>query len=209
MIQPGMSATGRRPAATPRALHATMLCFLTTDATVPLRSLRAALHEAVALSFNRISVDGDMSTNDTALLLANGLAGNSPLRELTSRDGKIFQAALNHVCLELAKMIVRDGEGVHRVATVRVSGAKTPAEADAAARAVANSALVKTAGTGAIRTGAASSPPSVTARHGGGGEGGHRLQRPGRRQDPLEPAPRPAHGCEVQGTVPRRSPQGI
>jgi glutamate N-acetyltransferase/amino-acid N-acetyltransferase len=144
MIQPGMSATGRRPAATPRALHATMLCFLTTDATVPLRSLRAALHEAVALSFNRISVDGDMSTNDTALLLANGLAGNSPLRELTSRDGKIFQAALNHVCLELAKMIVRDGEGVHRVATVRVSGAKTPAEADAAARAVANSALVKT-----------------------------------------------------------------
>lgn len=138
MIQPGMSLTGRRPAA--RAPHATMLAFLTTDAAIAPAPLRAALERAVARSFNRITVDGDMSTNDTVLLLANGLAGNPP----AARDGAVFQAALDHVCLELAKMIVRDGEGVTRFVTVRVSGAKTAAEADAAARAVANSALVKT-----------------------------------------------------------------
>ena len=144
MIQPGMSATGARPAALPHGgLHATMLGFITTDAAVAQKVLQAALTEAVANSFNRITVDGDMSTNDTVLVLANGLAGNKKLG-LTSADGKIFQAALNHVCLELAKKIVRDGEGVHRVVTVRVNGAKTIQDADAAARAVANSALVKT-----------------------------------------------------------------
>lgn len=146
MIQPGMSATGARPAATP--LHATMLCFLTSDAAVEAKALQAALREAVANSFNRITVDGDMSTNDTVLALANGLAGN---RKLTARDAarkskdfQAFQAALQHVCLELAKMIVRDGEGVTRFVTVWVTGAKSFADADAAARAVANSALVKT-----------------------------------------------------------------
>jgi glutamate N-acetyltransferase/amino-acid N-acetyltransferase len=158
MIQPGMSATGRRPAA--RALHATMLCFITTDAVIDAKALRLALHEAVAQSFNRITVDGDMSTNDTVLVLANGLAGNPPLvaanvglrrpnirpsalSRVRRQDAVVFQAALNHVCLELAKMIVRDGEGVHRVVTLRLSGASNPADADAAARAVANSALVK------------------------------------------------------------------
>ena len=152
MIQPGMSATGARPA----ALHATMLCFITTDAAIEAKTLQAALQEAVAQSFNRITVDGDMSTNDTVLVLANGLAGNpslvaanvssrkSALSQARLRDFEIFQAALSHVCLELAKMIVRDGEGVHRVVTVRVSGAKTVADADAGARAVANSPLVKT-----------------------------------------------------------------
>jgi glutamate N-acetyltransferase / amino-acid N-acetyltransferase len=143
MIQPGMSANGARPAAMPQGLHATMLCFLTTDAAVEARVLQAALREAVAHSFNRITVDGDMSTNDTVLLLANGRAGNRKFG-LKSDAFAVFQAALNHVCLELAKMIVRDGEGVHRVVTVRVSGAKTPGDADAASRAVANSALVKT-----------------------------------------------------------------
>jgi glutamate N-acetyltransferase / amino-acid N-acetyltransferase len=153
MIQPGMSATGARPAALPNAgLHATMLCFITTDAAIEEKALQAALQEAVAQSFNRITVDGDMSTNDTVLVLANGLAGNTKLvGRASSQAGasaasrrRTFQAALNHVCLELAKMIVRDGEGVHRVVTVRVSGAKTVLDADAAARAVANSALVKT-----------------------------------------------------------------
>ena len=139
MIQPGMSATGARPA----ALHATMLCFITTDAAIEAKTLQTALQEAVAQSFNRITVDGDMSTNDTVLVLANGLAGNAECG-VRSAEFKTFQAALNHVCLELAKMIVRDGEGVHRVVTVRVNGAKTVAEADAAARAVANSPLVKT-----------------------------------------------------------------
>jgi glutamate N-acetyltransferase/amino-acid N-acetyltransferase len=141
MIQPGMSANGKRPVATP--LHATMLCFITTDAAIETKTLRACLHEAVARSFNRITVDGDMSTNDTVLVLANGLAENKRLSTLNSQLST-FQAALNHVCLELAKMIVRDGEGVTRFVTVRVNGARNFADADAAARAVANSALVKT-----------------------------------------------------------------
>jgi glutamate N-acetyltransferase/amino-acid N-acetyltransferase len=147
MIQPGMSATGARPAALPHGgLHATMLGFITTDAAIDGKLLQAALNEAVANSFNRITVDGDMSTNDTVLVLANGLAENRKLvgRASSRADLKTFQAALNHVCLELAKKIVRDGEGVHRVVTVRVHGAKTIQDADAAARAVANSALVKT-----------------------------------------------------------------
>jgi glutamate N-acetyltransferase/amino-acid N-acetyltransferase len=139
MIQPGMSPTGARPASAP--LHATMLAYLTTDAKVDARTLRTCLREAVAASFNCITIDGDMSTNDTVLILANGLAGN---KKLNTRDLKIFQAALNHVCLELAKMMVRDGEGISRMVTVRVKGAKTFADANAAARAVGNSALVKT-----------------------------------------------------------------
>jgi glutamate N-acetyltransferase / amino-acid N-acetyltransferase len=156
MIQPGMSPTGARPATLPHGgLHATMLCFITTDAAIDAKALQMALNEAVAHSFNRITVDGDMSTNDTVLVLANGLARNLKLVGRASsragssgasphRDLATFQSALNHVCLELAKKIVRDGEGVHRVVTVRVNGAKTIQDADAAARAVANSALVKT-----------------------------------------------------------------
>ncbi|HEY5911570.1 MAG TPA: bifunctional glutamate N-acetyltransferase/amino-acid acetyltransferase ArgJ [Verrucomicrobiae bacterium] len=143
MIQPGMSASGRRPAAVP--LHATMLCFVTTDAAIRAPALQAALTEAVAHSFNRITVDGDMSTNDTVLVLANGAAGpKSPIRTPKSRGFDVFQAALTRVCLELAKMIVHDGEGVSRFVTVRVTRARSFADADAAARAVANSALVKT-----------------------------------------------------------------
>ena len=144
MIQPGMSATGQRPGAVP--LHATMMCFITTDAAVEAKVLQAALREAVANSFNRITVDGDMSTNDTVLVLANGLAGNpkSEVRSPKSKGFAVFQAALSHVCLELATMIVRDGEGVSRFVTVRVNGTRSFADADAAARAVANSALVKT-----------------------------------------------------------------
>jgi glutamate N-acetyltransferase/amino-acid N-acetyltransferase len=142
MIQPGMSATGARPAATP--LHATMLCFITTDAAVAQPALQNALNEAIANSFNRITVDGDMSTNDTVLVLANGLAGNSMIRNQRSPDYTRFRDALSQVCLELAKMIVRDGEGVSRFVTVRLTGARSFADADAAARAVANSPLVKT-----------------------------------------------------------------
>ena len=120
-----------------------MLCFITTDAAIAPKVLQAALNEAVANSFNCITVDGDMSTNDTVLVLANGLAGNAEVRSQNAECRK-FESALNHVCLELAKKIVRDGEGVHRVVTVRVNGAKSFADADAAARAVANSSLVKT-----------------------------------------------------------------
>lgn len=141
MIQPGMSRTGARPAA---GLHATMLGFVTTDAAVEAETLKGCLEEAVAQSFNRITVDGDMSTNDTVLVLANGMAGNAPVTRGRREDLARFQEALTFVCLELAKMIVRDGEGVTRFVTVRVNGAKSPADAEAAARAVANSALVKT-----------------------------------------------------------------
>ncbi len=144
MIQPGMSATGARPAALPAGLHATMLGFITTDAAIEAKVLQVALREAVAHSFNRITVDGDMSTNDTVLVLANGLAGNAMIKSAKHKDFATFAAALQHVCLELAKMIVRDGEGVHRVVTVRVAGAKSVGDADAAARAIANSSLVKT-----------------------------------------------------------------
>ena len=126
MIQPQM------------APHATMLGFITTDAVIPSLGLRQCLTKAVEQSFNRITVDGDMSTNDTVLILANGLAGNE------SFDVKIFQHALNFVTLELAKMIVRDGEGVTRFITLHVHGARTPGDADAVARSVANSTLVKT-----------------------------------------------------------------
>ena len=158
MIQPGMSATGARPAARP--LHATMLCFITTDAAIDAKALQAALQEAVANSFNRITVDGDMSTNDTVLVVANGQSGveaqksngssrhrpiqKSKIKNQNSKEFNAFQEALSYVCLKLAQMIVRDGEGVSRFVTVRVNGAKSFADADAAARAVANSSLVKT-----------------------------------------------------------------
>jgi glutamate N-acetyltransferase/amino-acid N-acetyltransferase len=136
MIQPGMSRTGRRPAA---GLHATMLAFLTTDTAVAPDFLKEALEKSVAQSFNRITVDGDMSTNDTVLILANGIARNSP-----GEDLEIFQRALDFVTLELAKMIVRDGEGVTRFITLHVHGGRTATDAEAVARAVANSTLVKT-----------------------------------------------------------------
>ena len=126
MIQPHM------------APHATMLGFITTDAAVESNQLKKALNEAVAQSFNRITVDGDMSTNDTVLVLANGLAGNKSI------DRALFQSALNFVTLELAKMIVRDGEGVTRFVTLHVRGARTASDAEAVARSVANSTLVKT-----------------------------------------------------------------
>jgi glutamate N-acetyltransferase/amino-acid N-acetyltransferase len=142
MIQPGMSPTGARPASAP--LHATMLGFITTDASIEKSALQSALTESVAASFNRITVDGDMSTNDTVIALANGLAGNPRVTRSRRADFLKFQSALQQVTLELAKMIVRDGEGATRFVTVRVAGARTRAEADAAARSVANSVLVKT-----------------------------------------------------------------
>jgi glutamate N-acetyltransferase/amino-acid N-acetyltransferase len=137
MIQPTMSRTGA-------GLHATMLGFVTTDAAVESKTLKNCLKKAVARSFNRITVDGDMSTNDTVIVLANGLAGNEEVRESRSESLQEFQAALDFVTLELAKMIVRDGEGVTKFVTVRVKGAASAKDANAAARAVGNSALVKT-----------------------------------------------------------------
>jgi glutamate N-acetyltransferase/amino-acid N-acetyltransferase len=138
MIQPGMTAQ-------PGGLHATMLGFITTDADVAPRFLKRALEAAVGQSFNRITVDGDMSTNDTVIVLANGLAGNRRLDSAAAGpQRREFQEALNHVCLELAKMIVRDGEGVSRFVAVRLRGAENAKQAEAATRSVANSSLVRT-----------------------------------------------------------------
>lgn len=122
---------------------ATMLAFLTTDAAVQPAALQACLKSAVNASFNRITVDGDTSTNDTVLLMANGMAGTrtlSPRHPQWSR----FVAAVKGVCLALAKKIVLDGEGATKFVSVTVSGARNDAEAETAARAVANSLLVKT-----------------------------------------------------------------
>lgn len=126
---------------------ATMLSFIATDAAVAPAALQQALQSAVDKSFNRISVDGDQSTNDTVLLLANGAAGNTPVLE-SSAGWERFCEALNKVCFELAMMIVHDGEGADKFVTVSVRGAVDDAEADRAARAVANSMLNKTAWAG-------------------------------------------------------------
>lgn len=122
---------------------ATTLCFLTTDAALPPAVLRGALQRAVAESFNSITVDGDTSTNDTVLLLANGRAGGAPITngEAFSR----FTAGLTLVASELAKMVVSDGEGATKLVEIRVDGALSDAEAHQAAMTVANSLLVKTA----------------------------------------------------------------
>ena len=121
------------------------MCFITTDAAIDAKVLQAALHEAVAQQFQSHHRGRRHEHERHGAGAGQRLAGNQKIRQFESPAiQRIFQAALNHVCLELAKKIVRDGEGVHRVVTVRVNGAKTIQDADAAARAVANSALVKT-----------------------------------------------------------------
>ena len=123
---------------------ATMLSFITTDAVIDKKQLQCALSVAVEQSFNRITVDGDMSTNDTVIMLANGTAGNKPLRH--GKPGfKLFQRALDHVTKHLARMIVEDGEGVTKFVEVHVNGAATLSDARRAAEAVANSTLTKCA----------------------------------------------------------------
>ena len=121
---------------------ATMLCFITTDANCPKDSLQKAVLEAVEESFNRITIDGDMSTNDTVLVLANGASGMPPMRRNGPRCRQ-FRAALHWLMLELAKMIVRDGERVTKFVTVKVKGAKNYLEAKKVAEAVCKSQLVK------------------------------------------------------------------
>ena len=120
---------------------ATMLCVVTTDAAIPQPVLRAELKRSVANSFNRITIDGDMSTNDTVILLANGLSACSP-------DISAFSQALDEVTRALARMIVSDGEGVSRFVEVEVTGAANDKEARTAAEAIANSTLVKCAWAG-------------------------------------------------------------
>ncbi len=123
---------------------ATMLSFLTTDAAVAPEALAAALRWAGARSFNAVTVDGDTSTNDMVVLLANGLAGNDLLTG-GEADYFLFREALLAVCRELAKMIARDGEGATKFLEIRVRGAEKEEEARLIARAVAGSNLVKAA----------------------------------------------------------------
>jgi glutamate N-acetyltransferase/amino-acid N-acetyltransferase len=123
---------------------ATMLAFVVTDALVEEELLRTAVRQATDGSFNIISVDGDTSTNDMVLLLANGQAGNEELRA-GSPEGRQFVAALQEVLLDLAKMIVRDGEGATKLVRIRVRGAADEGDARLAARSIATSSLVKTA----------------------------------------------------------------
>jgi glutamate N-acetyltransferase/amino-acid N-acetyltransferase len=122
---------------------ATLLAFVTTDAAVEPGYLQQALTRAGADSFNMITVDGDTSTNDTLLVLANGAAGNPTISG--GADGEAFTAALTYVCAELAKGIVSDGEGATKLIRIDVKGAKNDAEARMAARSVVRSPLVKAA----------------------------------------------------------------
>ncbi|WP_035608979.1 bifunctional glutamate N-acetyltransferase/amino-acid acetyltransferase ArgJ [Haloferula sp. BvORR071] len=126
---------------------ATMLCFITTDANIPTGNLRKAVSECVDESFNRITIDGDMSTNDTVLVLANGRSGMPPIRRGSSLC-KQFRDALRWVMLELAQAVVRDGERVTKFVTVEVQGARTYTDAKLVAEAVCKSALVKSSWNG-------------------------------------------------------------
>ncbi len=123
---------------------ATMLAFLTTDAQVAPQALQACLTRVAHATFNRITVDGDTSTNDTVLLLANGAAGTVLLDE-THPEWHMFEAAVAHVADVLAKAIVQDGEGATRFVTITVAGARSVEDATRAAKAIANSLLCKTA----------------------------------------------------------------
>jgi glutamate N-acetyltransferase/amino-acid N-acetyltransferase len=126
---------------------ATMLAFIMTDAKINSFDLNKCLKDAVDVSFNRITVDGDQSTNDTVLILANGLDDTYELNP-NSNEWNDFTIALKEVCFELAMMIVHDGEGADRFITLKVIGALNDEEADIAARSVANSLLNKTAWAG-------------------------------------------------------------
>jgi len=128
---------------------ATMLAFLFTDAAIAPPFLRAALREAADATFNRVTVDGETSTSDSVVLLANGLAGHALLRGPASGGAGRFETALGEVAESLARDLARDGEGATKLVTVSVSGAARAAEAERAARRIANSLLVKTAVFGA------------------------------------------------------------
>jgi len=126
---------------------ATMLSYMMTDAQVDADALQDCLLAAVNQSFNRVSVDGDRSTNDTVLFMANGLAGNTILNQQHS-DWPAFCKAVNELTLALALMIAEDGEGSTKMVTVHLKGAASDQEADMAARAIANSLLIKTSWAG-------------------------------------------------------------
>lgn len=133
------------PYMTPGGLkHATMLCFVTTDAVITEPALKTALNRAVGKSFNMISVDGDQSTNDMVLVLANGRAKNKAIRENTP-DFRKFLDALEDICVDMAKAMIRDAEGATKFVEIAVKNARTPEDARTVAMSIACSNLVKTA----------------------------------------------------------------
>jgi len=127
---------------------ATMLAFITTDAVITSSALDLCLHRAVRHSFNRLTVDGDTSTNDMVVVMANGEAGNTPLTG-EKDDCRIFYEALEYACVTLSRMMARDGEGATKLVTVSVNGAQCRATAQALAKSIASSSLVKAACFGA------------------------------------------------------------
>jgi len=123
---------------------ATMFCFITTDAAIEPGALRKALRQAVGMSFNCITVDGDMSTSDTVFALANGNAGN-PLIKNRSKALNTFTEGLSEVCLRMARALIKDGEGATRFITIKITGAAGRSDARQVGLAIANSPLFKTA----------------------------------------------------------------
>ena len=126
----------------------TMLCFITTDCAITHDMLQEALHEIVPRTFNRVTVDGDTSTNDMCVVMANGMAGN-PLIEWKDDDYTIFEKALHQVCEHMARSIAADGEGASRLVTCSVTRARSEESAERLAKAVVGSSLVKAAMFGA------------------------------------------------------------
>ncbi len=124
---------------------ATMLAFIATDMAVEQSLLQALLAELADISFNRITVDGDTSTNDACLLLATGAAGNAPVMDMASAVYEALRAAIEEVCISLAQKIVRDGEGASKFVTVQVNGGRSEPECLDVAFTIAHSPLVKTA----------------------------------------------------------------
>ena len=122
----------------------TMLCFITTDCAITHEMLEDALREVVARTFNRVTVDGDTSTNDMCAVLANGMAGN-PLIEWKDEDYSAFLAALEELCRQLARSIAGDGEGASKLVTCKMTGARSEESAERLAKAVVGSSLVKAA----------------------------------------------------------------
>lgn len=123
---------------------ATMLCFITTDAAIDQKLLQAALSEVVEVTFNMISIDGDMSTNDMVVVLANGEAGNAIITE-KGKDYEIFRDTLKELCTGLSQRIAADGEGATKFLTIHVTGAKSFADAKQVGMSIGKSPLVKTA----------------------------------------------------------------
>ena len=147
MIHPAMTLSGKPPASAKAAVgrHATMLAFLLTDLKAGAAELRSYLGPATDESFNRVTVDGDTSTNDSVFLLANGMSG---VALKTPAEKKLFASTLRVICIELAKKIAKDGEGASKFLEIRVEGARSVREAQKMAMTVATSPLVKTAAYG-------------------------------------------------------------